>query len=120
MNEDMTPGEIARTLERIEAGQLQHGIKLDEIKEQTTRTNGRVDRLEDRAEHHARELGQLNSAVFPRSASHAPAPTPAPPVESGEFLSVRLSPKVWAAIYAAAGALGVLIIRWLEQRMGGQ
>lgn len=104
----MSLAEIGRALVRIESVQGRHDAKLDEIKEQTTRTNGRVDRLEDRATEQARELGKLNSAVFPR---HLHQPTP----ESGEFLSLKFSPKVWAAIYAALGAVGVLALRWLER-----
>lgn len=45
--EEMTPGEIGRSLKRLEDSQAIQTQKLDEIKQQTTKTNGRVDRLED-------------------------------------------------------------------------
>jgi hypothetical protein len=40
--DEMTIGEIARTLRRIEDLQTIHGSTLDDIKQQVTRTNGRV------------------------------------------------------------------------------
>lgn len=47
MSDEMQPGEIARSLGRLERSQHEQNRKLDEIKEQTTKTNGRVDKLED-------------------------------------------------------------------------
>ncbi len=43
--DEMTAGEIRRTLERLERASDAHGVKLDDIKEQTTKTNGRTTRL---------------------------------------------------------------------------
>lgn len=40
--DEITIGEIARLLSRLELQQTVHGDKLDAIREQTTRTNGRV------------------------------------------------------------------------------
>lgn len=57
----MTPGEIGRSLKRLEDSQALQTRTLGEIKDQTTKTNGRVTTLErdvrdlkraDRVEHH--------------------------------------------------------------------
>lgn len=57
----MAPGEIARSLNRLEKSQADQTETLGEIKEQTTKTNGRVTTLEremrdlkrdHRVEHH--------------------------------------------------------------------
>lgn len=40
--DDITPGEISRSLKRLEDSQQRQTETLDEIKEQTTKTNGRV------------------------------------------------------------------------------
>jgi hypothetical protein len=59
--DEMTPGEIGRSLKRLEDSQAIQTRTLGEIKEQTTRTNGRVTALErdvrdlkrdQRIEHH--------------------------------------------------------------------
>lgn len=44
--DEMTPGEIRRSLKRLEDSQALQTKTLGEIKEQTTKTNGRVDTLE--------------------------------------------------------------------------
>jgi hypothetical protein len=44
--DEMQPGEIRRSLERLELSQHVQNEKLDAIKEQTTITNGRVTTLE--------------------------------------------------------------------------
>lgn len=46
MSDEMTPGEIGRSLKRLEDSQAIQTKTLGEIKEQTTRTNGRVTTLE--------------------------------------------------------------------------
>jgi hypothetical protein len=59
--DEMTPGEIGRSLKRLEDSQALQTRTLGEIKEQTTKTNGRVTALErdvrdlkrdHRVEHH--------------------------------------------------------------------
>lgn len=47
MPTDMTIAEIGRTLERLEESQGEQNVKLDLIKEQTTKTNGTL-RLHDK------------------------------------------------------------------------
>jgi hypothetical protein len=51
-----TIGEIGRVLERVEAAILSQGEMLNDIRIQTTRTNGRVDRHDD-------QLRDLESTV---------------------------------------------------------
>lgn len=51
-----TIGEIGRVLERVESAVLSQGEMLNDIRIQTTRTNGRVDRHDD-------QLRELHSTV---------------------------------------------------------
>ena len=57
--DEMTNGEIARALARLEKSQDEQMVKLDEIKEQTTKTNGHVARHEDKLFAHDREIRDL-------------------------------------------------------------
>lgn len=54
--DDLTIGEVGRVLRRVEAAVLSQGEMLAEIRIQTTRTNGRVDRHDD-------QLRDLESTV---------------------------------------------------------
>lgn len=62
-SEDMTIGEIGRTLRRLEDSQSLQMTKLDEIKEQTTKTNGTVIRHEERLNSHDREIRDLKRST---------------------------------------------------------
>ncbi len=55
-DDDLTIGEVGRVLRRVEAAVLSQGEMLAEIRIQTTRTNGRVDRHDD-------QLRDLESTV---------------------------------------------------------
>ncbi len=55
-DDDLTIGEVGRVLRRVEAAVLSQGEMLSEIRIQTTRTNGRVDRHDD-------QLRDLESTV---------------------------------------------------------
>jgi hypothetical protein len=93
----------------------EHGEVLNEIREETRRTNGRVSKLEERTEGHARELGRLNSAVFTRPRSHAAA-TSTTALE-GESLSIKFSPKLWTVLAAAGGVLFSMLIEFFRRWM---
>lgn len=54
--DDLTIGEVGRVLRRVEAAILSQGEMLNDIRIQTTRTNGRVDRHDD-------QLRDLESTV---------------------------------------------------------
>lgn len=105
----VTTGEIYRRLcdmdERYEK-------KLDRIEDQVRTTNGRTTVLETTITNHGRELGKLNSAVFPRHA--ATATTTA--ADTGESFSVKISPAIWKLISAGAGAAGAFLLqKWAGQ-----
>lgn len=55
-DDDLTIGEVGRVLRRVEAAILSQGEMLNDIRIQTTRTNGRVDRHDD-------QLRDLESTV---------------------------------------------------------
>lgn len=89
----------------------EHGQVLSDIRDETRKTNGRVSKLEERTVNQARELGRLNSAVFPRPASAAPS------TADGESFSFRASPKIWTVLAAAGGVLFAMFVEWLKHRM---
>lgn len=55
-DDDLTIGEVGRVLRRVESAVLSQGEMLNDIRIQTTRTNGRVDRHDD-------QLRDLESTV---------------------------------------------------------
>lgn len=119
MAEDFSNEGLYRLLEKMDR---EHGDELKEIRKQTTLTNSRVDKLETKVgemkEVHGRELGRLNSAVFPRKAVLETAPPHAP---DSPAISLSLSPKMWALIMGAGGAFGMalpLLIKWAETTLG--
>lgn len=99
----------------------EHGHVLEDIRDETRKTNGRVSKLEERTEGQGRELGRLNSAVFPRpTGSSSPATLPVVTPE-GESLSIRISPKMWALIAAVVSGLsifGPIVADWVKHLMG--
>lgn len=107
--DEMNAWEIGRTLARLEEAQKTHGEKLDEIKEQTMKTNGFVGRHEVRLDGLDRELRD-----FKRGSGHSPTP-PSLPAEPGESFSVKISPAMWKLIAAGAGAIGAMLL----QKLGG-
>lgn len=105
-DDKVTTGEIYRRLCDMDD---RYEKKLDRIEDQVRTTNGRTTKLETRMTEQARELGRLNSAVFPRPANLQTA-TP-----EGEF--IRFSPKVWTVLAAAGGVLFSMFIAWLKQKL---
>lgn len=101
MSEDITLGEVGRSLKRLEVSQQLQTNTLDKIKEQTTRTNGRVDALERRVEtdigRELRELKQTRRAA----ASDATLAPDRPDVITINIPAGVISPKTIATIVAA-------------------
>ncbi len=58
-DDQLTHGEIGRALERVEAAIVSHGVKLDAIIVQTTKTNGTVARHDERLTVNDREIRAL-------------------------------------------------------------
>ena len=61
--DDMTIGEVMRSLGRLEISQREQTAKLDNIDKQTTKTNSRVDRLET-------DVNSLKRDRDPRTGRH--------------------------------------------------
>lgn len=109
-DDKVTTGEIYRRLCDMDD---RYEKKLDRIEDQVRTTNGRTTALETTVRDHGRELGRLNSAVFPRVTASATAA----PADAGESVSLKLSPKVWTALAAAGGVLFAMFIEWLKQKI---
>ena len=102
--DEMTIGEISRSLARLEKSQSEQTSKLDEIKEQTVKTNGYVGRHEVRLNGLDREMRDLK-----REHHHAPPAVP----DAGESFGVKISPGMWKLIAAALGAGGAFLLQKL-------
>ena len=112
--DEMTIGEIARSLARLEASQREQTQKLDEIKEQTTKTNGSVLRHEDKLVAHDREIRDLKRSrathELKRATDTAEAITLSIPTNK-KALTVMLSTA--GAIIAAAFTAVAKLLGWL-------
>lgn len=93
-------GEIGRSLARLEAAQGRHEEKLDEIKEQTLKTNGYVGRHEERLNGLDREVRDLKGR---RPGSHELKRASDRP--DAITVNVPINAKTIAALLAAAAAL---------------
>ena len=102
--DEMTIGEISRSLARLEKSQSEQTSKLDEIKEQTVKTNGYVGRHEVRLNGLDREMRDLK-----REHQHAPPAVP----DAGESFGVKINPGMWKLIAAALGAGGAFLLQKL-------
>lgn len=112
--DEMQLGEIGRALERLEEGQRAHGDKLDEIKEQTLKTNGAIGRHEVRLNVLDREMRDLKRE---RHAAPTPPALPSIPVSTneGESIQIKISNKIWVAIVAAVMAVWPMIVDWIQE-----
>ncbi len=113
MSDEMNSGEISRVLARLERGQAAHGAKLDEIREQTMKTNGYVGRHEERLTMLDRDVRDLKLAAPPPPPPSLPIMTP-----EGESLSIKISPKMWALIASAfmgMSMFGPILAEWLKR-----
>jgi hypothetical protein len=98
----ITIGEIGRRLAAMEATQRErheeNGARLDRIDDKLAQINGRVGRGEERLNAHDRELRDVKrdrQAVIGDR-------------REGESLTVRITPKMWAALAAAWSGLMLL------------
>ncbi len=109
--DEMTIGEIGRSLARLEASQVEQNEKLDVIKEQTIKTNGTVGRHEVR-------LGVLDREMREMRRAHPPTPHQLPtlPVATneGEAIQIKVSNKVWTAICAGVALASPIVFEWLK------
>lgn len=70
--DEMTIGEISRSLARLERSQSEQTVKLDEIKSQTVKTNGYVGRHEERLNGLDREIRDLKGRrIYPHDQRRA-------------------------------------------------
>lgn len=105
--DEMTIGEISRSLARLEKSQGEQTIKLDVIKEQTLKTNGFVARHEERLKVLESKESTPKTVVVPE----------------GESLSIKISPKMWAGIVGGVSALSIAapkIGEWIEKFFAGK
>jgi hypothetical protein len=109
--DEMTIGEISRSLARLEESQSKQTVKLDEIKEQTVKTNGYVGRHEVRLAGLDREVRDLKRA-HPQTPNHLPS-TPVATNE-GESIQIKVSNKVWVAICTGVGLASPIVFEWLK------
>lgn len=109
--DEMTIGEISRSLARLEKSQSEQTVKLDEIKEETSKTNGYVGRHEVRLNGLDREIRDIK-----RAHHHPPTPPGPPSPYAGESFSAKISPGIWKLIAAGAGAAGAMLL----QKLAGQ
>jgi hypothetical protein len=66
MSDEITIGEIGRSLVRLEESQKDQTLKLEEIKEQTTETNGSLIRHDEWLKRHDTEIRDLKRASVER------------------------------------------------------
>ena len=95
-------------------------VQFDGVKDRLDRVNGRLDKHDDVLDKavpaiaaHNVSINNLNHEVFTKRRSASPA-VPKPDGESFH-VSGQISPKLWAAIYMAGGAIGALLVEWLRR-----
>lgn len=111
--DDFSNEGLYRLLEKMDR---EHGEELREIRKQTTATNGRVTAIETKIDGHAREIGRLNSAVFPKKAI-----VDTVPAQDNPSITLSLSPKMWALIAGIGSLFGMVVptlIKFAEKLLG--
>lgn len=109
---------LYRLLEKMDREQ---GEELRAIRKQTTETNGRVLVLESNALRTEQELKRISAVVFPAKAVVVPDRPNHRRRQDAPALSLSLSPKMWAALAAWAGAFSLMIptiLKWIEKHLG--
>lgn len=111
-DQSVTLGEVYRLVKDLKE---EHGSKLDAIDSQVRITNGRTTKLEAHVEVLNREVRDLKPQP-PLTPPGLPVMTP-----EGESLSIKISPKMWAAIAGLGAALVVFLPalqKWLDRILG--
>ena len=81
---------------------------LGTIKEQVTRTNGRVDGHDD-------QIRDIKDTLAKREA-HSSLPVT---TADGESISIKVSNKMWASLCGLSALLSPLVFEWLKKVFGG-
>jgi hypothetical protein len=101
MDHRVTIDEVFRLVQSLK---LDHGVKLDEIERQVRITNGRTTELE------------RQFAVFKRE-SEIVQRTPVV-IPEGESFTLRVTPKMWAAIasvFTGLSVFGPMLAEWIKK-----
>lgn len=105
--DDTTIGEVYRRLVDMDE---RYDTKLTRIEEQVRITNGRTTRLEERVE---LLKDQVRHPITPPALPSVPVTT-----NDGESLSIKISPKMWAAIVSGGAVLWVAA-QWAAEWLKG-
>lgn len=117
MGEQVTTAELYRLVQSMRTEQGEH---LKEIRRQTTATNGRVNRAEQKLLDHDREFKELKAAVRVPVAAVADG-TRKSSADDPATVSLAISAKMWALLASVAAGAGVAmptLIKIIEKWLG--
>lgn len=105
-DQSVTLGELYRLVTSLKE---EHGDKLDAIDKQVRITNGRTTKLETQMEAVKQDVREMK----PPQPPGVPVITP-----EGESLSIKVSPRMWAAIVAVGSSIvvfGPMVAEWFRK-----